>query len=294
LAILAAVIVAGGITLAAYGAREELFWLAVAAGGVVVVSFFDDRSHIAFGYRLLAQVMAALVLLYGGYRLNNIQLPGARVELADLLVWGLSLLYIVWMVNLYNFMDGMDGFAGGMATVGFAAFGIIAATKGENMFAAFSFGVAGAAAGFLLLNFPPARIFMGDVGSCLLGLLAAGLSLWAAREQIFPLWIAILVFSPFIVDASVTLAARSWRKERLWSAHKSHFYQRLVELGWGHRRTVVREYVLMLACTVSAIVVVRLPTALQWMLILVWVVMYASIMGYVHRLESRRKGSEIT
>ena len=90
---------------------------------------------------------------------------------------------------------------------------------------------AAAAGGYLLFNFPPARIFMGDAGSSLLGYLAAALSLWASQAGYFPIWIAVLVFSPFIVDATYTLFRRLLRRERVWEAHKSHCYQRLVELG---------------------------------------------------------------
>lgn len=91
--------------------------------------------------------------------------------------------------------------------------------------------IAAAFAGFLIFNFPPARIFMGDTGSSTLGLLAATLSLWGARDGVFPVWIAVLVFSPFIVDATVTLFWRLLRHEKIWQAHKAHYYQQLVQTG---------------------------------------------------------------
>ena len=166
---------------------------------------------------------------------------------------------MAWIVNLYNFMDGMDGFAGGMTVIGFTTLAALCASRGAAELAAMSLAVAASALGFLLFNFPPARIFMGDLGSSLLGYLCAVAMLSAESSASIPLWISALVFSPFIVDASVTLARRTLAGERPWRAHRDHFYQRLVRLGWGHRKTVVCEYGLMLACAVSA--AAALPSA---------------------------------
>ena len=94
---------------------------------------------------------------------------------------------------------------------------------------------------------------MGDVGSSTLGLLAAAFSLWGARDGVFPFWVAILVFSPFIADASVTLVRRLLRGEKIWQAHKTHYYQKLVQAGWGHRKTVLVEYAIMIGCGITAL-----------------------------------------
>ena len=128
---------------------------------------------------------------------------------------------------------------------------------------------------------------MGDAGSSLLGFLAAGLSLWASAAGIFPLWIAVLVFSPFIVDATVTLGRRFWRRERVWEAHKSHCYQRLVQLGWGHRKTVVWEYLLMMLCSLSAVAALHLGPTYQWWLLGSWIVIYVTLIVLVNRLAGR-------
>jgi hypothetical protein len=149
-----------------------------------------------------------------------------------------------------------------------------------------------AAGEYLLFNFPPARIFMGDAGSSLLGFLAAGLSLWGSVEGIFPLWIAVLVFSPFIVDATVTLGRRLWRRERVWEAHKSHCYQRLVQLGWGHRKTVLWEYLLMMLCSISAVAALYLAPAHQWLLLVSWIFVYVILIALVSRLEGRARSHD--
>ena len=107
----------------------------------------------------------------------------------------------------------------------------------------------------------------------------------AERTASVPLWVSGLVFSPFIVDATVTLARRTVAGERPWRAHRDHFYQRLVRLGWGHRKTVVREYGLMLACACSAVAALRLPPGAQGVLPGAWVAAYVVIMFRVARLE---------
>ena len=192
------------------------------------------------------------------------------------------------MINLYNFMDGMDGFAGGMAVSGFGAFAILGWMAGHDAFMAINLVISAAAAGFLIFNFPPARIFMGDIGSSVLGLLAASLSLWGARDGVFPFWIAVLVFSPFIVDATVTLIRRLLRREKIWQAHKTHYYQTLVQAGWGHRKTVLLEYAIMLGCGVTALWGVRAPEKLQAAILAGWTLFYFLFFFRVSRLASRR------
>jgi UDP-N-acetylmuramyl pentapeptide phosphotransferase/UDP-N-acetylglucosamine-1-phosphate transferase len=147
-------------------------------------------------------------------------------------VWDTGfLIFTVWFINLYNFMDGMDGFAGGMGTLGFGFLAYLGWLAGQDFFALSGLLIAGANLGFLLCNFPPARIFMGDAGSTTMGFLAAGMSLWGVRDGLFPMWIPILIFSPFIVDATVTLIRRLVHGDKVWQAHRSHYYQRLVLLG---------------------------------------------------------------
>lgn len=269
----------------AYAQYTYLPWLALGAFIIALVSFFDDRFEVRPIFRLAVHLIVALLLAYHGFVLSALDLPGLYWPLPPTLGIAFSCVFLVWWVNLYNFMDGMDGFAAGMAVIGFSCFGVLGLLADHENFAMLSFVVAAAACGFLAFNFPPARIFMGDVGSALLGLLAAALSLWAAREDIFPLWVGILVFSPFIVDATVTVLRRAAAGERVWEAHKSHFYQRLVQLGWGHRRTVLWEYVLMLACALSAMIASTATPAVQWSILGMWVACYSALIRVVVWLE---------
>jgi UDP-N-acetylmuramyl pentapeptide phosphotransferase/UDP-N-acetylglucosamine-1-phosphate transferase len=183
-------------------------------------------------------------------------------------------------------MDGMDGFAGGMAVIGFSALAWLG--QADAGFSAICLTVAGACAGFLVFNFPPARIFLGDIGSTILGFLVAACGLWGYQAELFPFWALLLVFSPFIVDATVTLVRRLLRGEKVWQAHRSHYYQRLVLLGWGHRRTVRVEYALMLACAGSTLLAVHWSPTGQATLVAAWVLVYGLLMWGVSWLERRR------
>lgn len=252
---------------------------------LVLVSFQDDRVGVSPRGRILVHLLAAVSLLASDLVPNSLVLPGLVLALPVWVAVFLSLLFVIWMINLYNFMDGMDGFAGGMAVIGFSTFTCLG--WANSGFATFCLIVAAASAGFLVHNFPPAKIFLGDTGSTALGFLAAACSLWGAKEGLFPIWVALLVFSPFIVDATVTLLRRLLRGEKVWEAHRSHYYQRLVLLGWGHRRTVLVEYALMLACAGSALLAARLPPIGQIALMAIWIWIYGFLMWGVGRLERR-------
>lgn len=256
----------------------ELAWVAVAALPVAGVSLVDDLGHVSVRLRLGVHLGAALILIAGGLAWPALDLPGTDWPLPAPLAWALTLLYVAWMANLYNFMDGMDGFAGGMALFGFAALAVLGWQGGDLGFALAAASVAAAAGGFLTGNFPPARIFLGDVGSSTLGLIAAGFSLWGARRGLFPLWVAWLAFSPFVVDATWTLLARFVRGERIWEAHRGHHYQRLVLAGWGHRKTVLRAYLVMGAAAACAVAAPDLAPQDQWTLLAGW----AAIYGLIH------------
>ena len=253
---------------------------------LVVVSFLDDRMGVAAKWRILIHLLGAVSLLAAGFAPDRLDLPGLTLVLPIWTTIPLTLLFTVWMINLYNFMDGMDGFAGGMAVIGFTTLAWLG--RADPGFAAFCLVVATASAGFLIHNFPPAKIFLGDTGSTTLGFLAAACSLWGSKAGLFPFWVALLVFSPFIVDATVTLLRRLLHGEKVWEAHRTHYYQRLVLLGWGHRRTVLVEYALMLACAGSAVLAVRLPPTGQAMMALGWLLIYGLLMWGVGQLEWRR------
>lgn len=211
-----------------------LSWnLALPAAGLAALSFVDDRRGLPIALRFGAHFAAALMFL-----LTSPGLGGG---------WELPLfaLGMVWMINLYNFMDGSDGLAGGMAVAGFGACTVAAFLAGDHALTLAGSAVVAAALAFLWFNFHPARVFMGDAGSIPLGFLAGAIGLLGWARGVWPLWFGPVVFGPFIADASVTLLRRALRGERFWQAHRTHYYQRVVQMGFGHRRTALGAYLLM-------------------------------------------------
>lgn len=260
-------------------------WVLAGALLIVGVSLAEDLRRVSPAIRLVFHFAAAACVVRACLAVERIVLPPVTLDLGAVASVVFTLLFVTWLINLYNFMDGMDGFAGGMTAIGFATLAALCAGSDATALAAVSTAVAAAALGFLLFNFPPARIFMGDVGSSLCGYSCAVAVLWAERAAGVPLWVSGLVFSPFIVDASVTLVRRVIAGNRPWQAHCNHFYQRLVRLGWGHRKTVVREYGLMLACAGSAAVAWQASAGVQAVVLVVWAVVYVVLMLGVARLE---------
>lgn len=274
----------------------------LAGGGAGAVMAWQQGYALADSATTIALLMLALVALVDDWRKLG---PGVRLSVHVVVVAGflhsnwpfdlplflfaIILLFLVWMINLYNFMDGMDGFAAGMAIIGFGAYALLAWQAGQMELALGCAVIMAAAAGFLLLNFPPARLFMGDSGSTVLGLLAGGVILQAHIEAVLPFWLGLLVFSPFVVDASITLTTRVLRGERFWMPHKNHYYQRVVLLGWGHRRTVLAEYGLMLACSGTAITAAGMAVNAQILIIVAWSVIYAVLMRLIRQAERSKE-----
>jgi UDP-GlcNAc:undecaprenyl-phosphate/decaprenyl-phosphate GlcNAc-1-phosphate transferase len=228
--------------------------------GLAAISLFDDKFDLSAKSRLFTHILLAIYWV-------NTTAPTTVLVLITLV------LALVWMTNLYNFMDGSDGMAGGMAFFGFSAYAIGFHWSGMHEWVLVCLCVVATACAFLLFNFHPAKIFMGDAGSIPLGFLAGSLGIYGWHLHCWLFWFPVLVFSPFIVDATVTLIKRLLKREKVWQAHREHYYQRLIQLGWGHRKTALYEYVVMLGCSISALIGLRFP---QWSALLLgaWYVIY--------------------
>lgn len=255
------------------------------------VSFWDDRAGLPPAVRFIVHGVAAAGLVWGaGVTVNTISVPLLGTLSLEWLAIPGSILSVVWMTNLYNFMDGMDGLAGGMTVLGFGFLSYVAWTGEHHTVATLALLISVATSGFLYYNMPPARIFMGDVGSVSLGFLAGALAVMGVHDGLFDMWVPLLIFSPFVVDATVTLIRRLLRGERVWQAHREHFYQRLVLAGWGHRRTVAVEYALMLACGLGAILYVRVGEAGRLAILAGWMVTYIVLTWGVSWVERQGRG----
>lgn len=243
------------------------------------VSLVDDLRHLPALLRLGAHLLAALGIV-------------AHVGPAG--AWGAgAVIAIAWMSNLYNFMDGADGLAGGMAVFGFSAYGAAAILSGNGDIAALSFCIAAAAAVFLVFNWHPARIFLGDAGSIPLGFLAASLGLAGVLSRAWPAWFPLLVFSPFIADATWTLGRRLLRGERVWQAHREHYYQRMVRMGYGHAGMSLRWYAMMAAVCTTALVALSAPRHFQYISLILWLLAFAALGIVIDRRWARFRGASL-
>lgn len=219
----------------------SLGWV-VAALLLWLVGLVDDLRPLPPLMRLLVQFAAAvLFVFFSGEMLARGAWP--------LWIAGLGVLVVVWGVNLYNFMDGMDGLAAAMAIIGFSALGIMGLWGGQPVFAVICGIIVAASGGFLCLNYPPARLFMGDSGSTVLGYAMASLGIVGWHKGLFPLWAPLVIFSPFWVDASLTLLRRLARGEAVWKPHREHWYQRWALVGYSHRQVITAYCLLMLVCS---------------------------------------------
>lgn len=200
-------------------------WSMLGAGAVVaVLGFLDDHGHIAARWRLLGHFIASVWALYWLGGMPVITMFNVEIELAWL-GHVLAVLYLVWMLNLYNFMDGIDGIASVEAICVCVGACLLYWLGGFESLIMAPLLLALAVAGFLYWNFPPARIFMGDAGSGFLGIVLALLSLQAAWASPKLLWVWLILLGVFIVDSTVTLIRRLLRGDKVYEAHRSHAYQ---------------------------------------------------------------------
>ncbi|KAB7628253.1 glycosyltransferase family 4 protein [Alkalilimnicola sp. S0819] len=206
-------------------------------GWIALIGFIDDHRDVSARWRLLGQALATVWVLYW--------LPVAAVPLGD---WWLEASWlvllagigIVWLLNLFNFMDGIDGLAGLEAAMVAAGAVLLQWSLGEAQGMAWASAMlVAAAAGFLLWNWPPARIFMGDVGSATLGYLFGVMAVSGVFAPALSVWSWLILLGVFIVDATYTLIHRLLRGERVYQAHRSHAYQRAARWLGSHRRVTV-------------------------------------------------------
>lgn len=232
---IAFVLLAGTALLGLSGLAPPRLVVAVAGGGLLVaaVGWFDDRRSQQVILRVFTHLAAAAwaVAWLGG--LPTLRLGDSVLRLG---VIGnlMAVLAITWLVNLYNFMDGIDGLAAGEAVIVAATAGVLLAAAGDTGLATVSFLVAGTAAGFVVWNLPPAKVFMGDVGSGLLGYVFGVITLYSERSGSLSALIWVLLLGVFIVDATGTLIRRVLRGERWFEPHRSHAYQMFTRTTLTH------------------------------------------------------------
>ena len=226
------------------------------------LSFLDDLITIKPLIRLAVHFFTALTFLFTFDLLSNY------------LFFIILLFFLVWVINLYNFMDGSDGLAAGMSVIGFSCYAVLSIILGDLNFAILNIIIIAACTGFLFFNFPPAKIFMGDTGSIPLGFLCGALGVIGWYKTLWPLWFPLVIFSPFILDSGVTLVKRVLKKESLLKAHRSHYYQRAILVGYSHKQVALFSYGLMICVGIIGILAAVINT--QEIIIIMIILLFSS------------------
>lgn len=245
----------------------DVWWLVFLGAGIAAVSLADDRSPLPATLRLIVHLAfaAGAVTAVGSFKLLDI--PGAGITAPGLWGAGLTVVWILGLTNVTNFLDGIDGIAGLQGMI--AGFGWAAAGFwiGDPVVALAGAILAGGCGGFLIFNWSPAQIFMGDVGSAFLGFMFAMLPVVAALHATpeapvaaarLPVFGGLLLW-PFIGDGVFTFLRRMRRRENVLKAHRSHLYQRLVLAGWTHARVSALYGLWAVAMAMAALVYLEGP-----------------------------------
>ena len=210
---------------------------------LALTGWFDDRFGLHVLSRIVIQVFAGIIVLsmLGAY--EQLELAGKIIFLGSLAPL-VTLFWFLWMTNLYNFMDGIDGVAASQAAIAGFFLGLWFAIHNDYVMALFSYVIMSASLGFLVWNWAPARLFMGDVGSLALGGVFSVIALIAYKKHGIPFGAIVLLFGVFIADTTFTLIKRVLQRKAFWRAHREHVYQKAVAAGWSHLRVTTSVIVI--------------------------------------------------
>ncbi len=268
------------------GAPAGAFVIIAATAFISCVGLLDDLRPLPARVRFLAQVAAAVAVV--GSNPTAVRDAWTLVPLPLVVVVPVSVLWIVWVTNLYNFMDGIDGIAGGQAVIGGVAIAMAAFAVGGTLQGVLALAMAAAALGFLALNFPPASIFMGDVGSTPIGFFFASIPFVQGTSAV-PAEVVVLALGLFILDATTTLVRRLAHRERFFQAHRTHWYQRPLAVGVPHRAIALASFPGMMFVGAMALAYTAASARVRWVLVGAAVATFVVYARMVLSLERRRR-----
>ena len=230
---------------------------------IAAISFYDDIKNKSAIFKFISQLLAVLIVLWSGIVLDKMDLP--ILGTVDL-EWGgylLSLLWILGLTNAYNFMDGLDGLIGGVTVIAGLYFMGITYYQGSHFVYISSYTLVAGAAGFLILNMPPAKVFMGDVGSVFIGFTFATLAIIASRYDSAHtsfLVVPLLLFN-IIYDVIFTMVRRLLNGENITQAHNKHLYQLMNQIGYTHLEVTLTHYCMAFLQGLGALWMLQITTA---------------------------------
>lgn len=255
---------------------QGYFWAFCATSFLIaVVSIIDDLSGMSFKAKLMLQIACAVAVMAMGVVIDRLSLPVLGVWHLGWLAYPLTLVWIVGLTNAFNFMDGIDGIAGGTAIVAAGFFAAITFMQGSTFIYLVSIVIVGASLGFLLWNWQPAKIFMGDSGSQFLGFVLAVLAVMAGRfdDSHVSFYVMGLLFFHFIWDTAYTMIRRLRAGERVTEAHRTHLYQLMTRLGLSHARVSTAYVLIGVLQGVGALVLVNVDGELRVLVFVPFVVL---------------------
>jgi len=232
----------------------------LSALAIAAISLYDDIKRKSFVVKLATQAIAAVVVLISGLVIDEIGIPWLGLIKLGWLSYPLSFFWIMGLTNAYNFMDGLDGLAAGQAVIVSFFFLLITLSQGSIFIYITSYAILAGSLGFLIFNFPPARIFMGDVGSAFLGFVFAIMAIIAARydHSHTSFFVMPLLLFNFIYDTLFTFIRRLIKGENVTEAHRTHLYQLFSRLGYSHRTVSLSHYAMSVLQGLGAIYMVNI------------------------------------
>ena len=267
-----------------------LGWLAAGAGLVAVVGIIDDFQRLPVLLRLFLYGVAAGMGVAGGIRLRVIDIPLLGMIKFGIFEIPITVLWILAVVSFYNFMDGIDGLAAGVGVIVTAFLAYIAWEVGNSDILILSLLLGSSCLGFACYNFPPAKIFMGDVGSTFMGYILAVVALMGNQSKEpghIPFLVPVLLLGTFLFDTTVTLGRRILRREKWYLSHREHYYQKMTNLGFSHLQITIGEYSLTFLLGLSALLYIRADQMLAFPILVVWLILLASLIKLITSLEKR-------
>jgi len=272
--------------------RQDYFFAFVFTSVLIAaISLYDDVKNKRYLVKLGTQLVAVFIVLAAGLVIDEIKLPYLGLVPLGWLSYVVSFLWIVGLTNAFNFMDGLDGLMGGVAVIVSAFFCVITFAEGSHFVYIASYTILAGTIGFLFFNFPPARIFMGDVGSAFLGFAFAVLAIIAARYDLSHtsfLVMPLLLFN-VIYDTFFTFTRRLMRGDQVTAAHRTHLYQLFNRLGYSHRTVSLFHYGVCILQGVAAFWMINIPGA-QRMLVFVPFLAFQIIYTYVILSRAKKAG----
>ena len=252
-----------------------------------LLGWLDDVFDLSVGLRFAIQIILSMVAIYYLVYPYSLYVGIWFVyDLSPVLSVIAAVVGLVWCVNVYNFMDGIDGLSAIQCVIFSLFWYVLFSLNGDRTVSLMCLTLAAASCSFLLLNWHPAKVFLGDTGSILMGSLFAMLAVMAALHHQIPLISSGLLLGVFIADATITLIRRLLNGEKIWRAHCSHYFQRLAIVGISHRKIVIGYTIAMLICALLSLISIYYRDMIT-LLCVMYVVLTVACIFWIRSIEAR-------